>query len=151
MLSSPKATAANRREAKTWFMKAYRQADSTAADNLAVMYREDGDFRSAVSWFKKSTALNDESARLQLGIHYYWGIGVRKNYRDAIQLFRETVRAKHIAEIERDDAYCYLAIAHLEGNGVSQSSQAAAKLLKQANRDNDHPAAQLLLRRILGK
>ncbi len=151
MLSSPEATAANRREAKAWFIKAYRQADSTAAYNLAVMSREDGDFRSAVLWFKKSIALKDESAHLQLGIHYYWGLGIRKNYRDAIRAFRKTVRAKHIAEVERDDAFCYLAIAHLEGNGVRQSSRTAVKFLKRANIDNDHPAAQLLLRGVLGE
>jgi TPR repeat protein len=112
------------------------------------MCREEGDFRKAVLWFKKSIAFNDESAYLQLWIHYYWGIGIRKNYKTAVRAFRKTARAKHIAEAERDDAFCYLAIAHLEGNGVRQSPRAAAKLLKRANIDNDHPAARLLLRTI---
>jgi hypothetical protein len=145
MLSAPDADAANRLEARAWLVRAYRQADATAAYDLAVMHREDGNYRGAVLWFRNSVALDDESAHLQLGIHYYWGIGVRKNHNEAVRAFRKTVQARFIAEVERDDAFFYLAIAHLEGNGVRQSLRTATKLLKRANIDNDHPAARLLL------
>jgi hypothetical protein len=55
------------------------------------------------------------------------------------------MRAKNISEAERDDAFFYLGIAHLEGKGVSMSRATARKLLRRANVDNDHLAAQRVL------
>lgn len=125
-----------------WFKKAFRQGEHSGAYNLALMCRDEGDYQNAVSWFKKSI---DADSQFQLGLHNYWGIGVRKDYEAAIRAFRKAVRAKYITEAERDDAFFYLAIAHLEGKGARPSSQKAVELLKRANIDNDHPAARSLL------
>jgi TPR repeat protein len=86
-----------------------------------------------------------KGALVQLGIHYYWGKGVRKNPIAAIRCFRKATKGKDMCEFERDDAFFYLGIAYLEGKGVTVSIPRARKLLQRANVDNDHPAARRAL------
>jgi len=148
ILSSAKANKEDRREALMWLRKAARAGVASAIINAAIMHREDGDLRRAVSSFRKATALGDDSARIQLGIHYYWGRGIRANHSMAVRLIRRATLGKDLSEADRDDAFFYLGIAYLEGNGVRASLQMAAKLFHRANIDNDHPAARRLLNRI---
>jgi TPR repeat protein len=149
ILSAPGATEASRREAVLLYQKAFRGGASHAANNLAITYRESGDMRRAVLWFKKSAASKkDDGAYIQLGIHYYWGKGVRVDFAEAVRCFRKAIKGKRIAEAERDDAFFYLGIAHLEGNGVKPSLVKGRKLLERANIDNDHLAASRLLKRL---
>ena len=135
----------NPRNALIWLKRAFRGADSCAAINIAITYREVGNFRRAVLWFRRSVSLGDDSARVQLGIHYYWGIGVRRNAAAATRCFRKAIKGKNLCEYDREDAFFYLGIAYLEGNGVKASVQIARRLLKRANIDKDHPAAQRVL------
>jgi len=148
ILSSTKANKQDRLEALMWLRKAARAGVTSAIINAAIMHREDRDLRRAVSWFKKATALGDDYARIQLGIHYYWGRGIRADHSTAVRLLRRATKGKNLSEADRDDAFFYLGIAYLEGNGVRTSLQMAAKLFHRANIDNDHPAARRLLNRI---
>ena len=139
------------REALFWLRKAFRGGDTFgAANNIAITYRENGNLRQAVRWFKKAAAAGDDSVLIQLGIHHYWGKGVRKDHVKAALYFRKAARGKNLSECDRDDANFYLAIAYLEGNGVTKSRRMARKHLECANRDNDHLAAQQLLKQMGG-
>jgi TPR repeat protein len=145
ILSSAKASKEDRREALMWLKQAARAEYETAIQNTAIVYRENGDLRQAVHWFRKSAALGDDGARIQLGIHCYWGRGIRADHSAAIQYWRMATKGKNLSEAERDDAFFYLGIAYLEGKGVRSSLRMAQKLLQRANIDNDHPAALRLL------
>lgn len=137
------------REALLWLKRAFRAGDTSCAPtNIAVTYRENGHFRLAVRWFRKAAALGDDAVLIQLGIHSYWGKGVRAGYAEAVSLFRKAIHGKNISECDRDDANFYLAIAYLEGKGTAKSLPIARKHLERANRDNDHVAAQLLLKQM---
>jgi TPR repeat protein len=150
ILSARGATEANRREAVLWLKRAFRGGDSSAANNLAITYRENGDLRRAVLWFGKAVASkDDDGAYVQLGIHYYWGRGVRPDHEAAVRCFRNAIKGKNIVEAQRDDAFFYLGIAYLEGKGVRPSPRIAQKLLERANKDNDHPSASRLLNRMI--
>ena len=139
----------NAREALLWLKRAFRAGDtSCAANNIAVTYRENGHLRQAVRWFRKIDSSHDDSTLIQLGIHSYWGKGVRTDHREAVRLFRRAIRGKNLSECDRDDANFYLAIAYLEGKGVKKSPRTAWKHLERANRDNDHLAAQRLLKQM---
>lgn len=127
--------------ALVWLKRAFRGGDDCAGHNAAITYREVGNFRRAVLWFRRGARSGDDSARIQLGIHYYWGIGVRRNAVAAIRCFRKAVEGRNLSEADREDARFYLAIAYLEGKGVKASLQSARRLLREANVDNDHPAA----------
>jgi uncharacterized protein len=145
ILSSAKASREDRREALMWLKKAARAGDACAVSNTAIMYRESGDLRRAVYWFMKHAALGDDGARIQLGIHYYWGRGIRASHSSAVSCWRKATRGKNLSEADRDDAFFYLGIAYLEGKGVRPSLQTARKWFQRANVDNDHPAALRLL------
>jgi TPR repeat protein len=104
---------ADPQEALMWLRRAHRADESCASLNIAITYRENGNLRRAVSWFRKAVASGDGAALIQLGIHLYWGKGVRTNHANAIRCFRKATRSKNISECDRDDAFFYLAVAYL--------------------------------------
>jgi TPR repeat protein len=139
----------NMREALLWLKRAFRGGDTgCASNNVAITYRENGNFRQAVRWFRKVDASHDDSVLIQLGIHFYWGKGVRTNHLEAVRFFRKAIEGKNLSECDRDDANFYLGIAYLEGKGVRMSPRMAKRHFERANRDNDHLAAQRLLRQL---
>jgi TPR repeat protein len=81
LLSNGNGVRKNVKEALVWLRKAFRAGDSCARHNIAVTYREKGDLKTAVKWFRNAAEADDHDALIQLGIHYYWGKGVRKNPR----------------------------------------------------------------------
>lgn len=132
-------------EALWWMRKAFRAGHTLAAHNIALTYRQIGDLRTAVKWFRKSADAGDGDALIQVGIHYYWGKGVRKNPKAAVRCFRVASKAKNISEFGRDNAFFLLGIAHFEGKGARASVRNAKKLFERANIDNDNPAARKML------
>jgi hypothetical protein len=137
----------NFREALLWLKRAFRGGnDLLAPNNIAITYRESENFRQAVRWFRKVDVSRDDSVLIQLGIHFYWGKGVRTDHQAAVRCFRKVIRGKNSSDFDRDDANFYLGIAYLEGKGIKKSLKMAQKHLEQANRDNDHLAAQRLLK-----
>jgi TPR repeat protein len=138
----------NVEEALSWLRRAFRGGDPCAGQNIAITHRENGDLKAAVKWFRKAAEAGDGDALIQLGIHYYWGKGVRRNPRAAVQCFRVATKAKNISESGRDDAFFFLAIAYHEGRGVRASKPIATKFLKRANVDGDHVAAEKMLSKL---
>ncbi len=138
----------NVEEALLWLRKAFRAGDPCARQNIAITYRENGDLKTAVKWFRKAAEADDDDALIQLGIHYYWGKGVRKNPRVAVQCFRTATKAKNISGVGRDDAFFFLGIAYHEGRGVRASMPNARRFLKRANIDGDHVAADKMLSKL---
>lgn len=132
-------------DALWWMRKAFHTGDTCAAQNIALTYRQVGDLRAAVKWFRKSADGGDGDALIQLGIHYYWGKGVRKNLKAAVRCFRVATKAKNISEVGRDSAFFLLGVAYFEGKGVRASVRNAKKLFERANIDNDNPAACKML------
>ena len=138
----------NVQEALSWLRKAFHAGDTCAASNIALTYRENGKLGAAVRWFRKSIAAGDDDDLVQLGIHYFWGKGVRKNPKAAVRCFRKATKGKNICEAGRDDAFFFLGIAYFEGKGVRTSISNARRLFERANIDNDHPAARTMLRHL---
>ncbi len=138
----------NPREALLWLERAFRGGVDIAASNIAITHRQKGNFKKAVQWFRTAVASGDDDALIQLGIHYYWGKGVRKNAVAAVRCFRKATKGKNICEAGRDDAFFYLGIAYLEGKRVRASIPTARRLFQRANIDNDHPAAHRVLQEL---
>jgi len=145
LLSNGDGVRKNVNGALSWLRKAFHAGETYAGQNIAITYREIGDFRKAFKWFRKSADAGDGDALIQLGIHYYWGKGVRKNAKAAVRCFRMASKAKNISEGGRDDAFFFLGVAYSEGEGVRTSIPSARKLFKRANVDNDYPAARKML------
>ena len=146
LLGNGDGLAKNVEESLLWLKKAFHAGDlSPAAHNVAITYREIGNLKMAVQWFQKAADAGDDDALVQLGIHYYWGKGVKKDPEAAIRCFRKATKGKNISGFGRDDAFFCLALGYFEGQGVKKSIQTARKLLHRANIDNDHPAAHKML------
>jgi len=138
------------REAIRWMKTAFLNLGSSGdANNIAITYRQAGNLRQAVRWFRIAVAAGDDDDLVQLGIHFYWGKGVRRDHAAAVSFFRRASKAKRIGEDERNDAFFYLGNAYLEGNGVKRSLPMARRCFERANKDNDHPAAERLLKKML--
>jgi uncharacterized protein len=148
LLGDEKGTRKNVKEALLWLKKAFRGGDQSAAHNIAVTYRENGDLKNAVQWFRKAVRVGDGEAQLQLGIHYYWGKGVRPNPKAAVRHFRAATKSKNISASATDDAFFFLAIAYQEGRGVKPSIPIAKRFFKQANADGDHAPAAAMLKKL---
>lgn len=50
-----------------WYRRAARQKDVCAIWNIAVSYRDRGEWRHARAWFRKALSLGDMDAALELG------------------------------------------------------------------------------------
>ena len=135
----------NVEDALLWLRKAFHAGESCAAQNIAITYRENGDLTTAFKWFRRAAEAGDGDALIQLGIHYYWGKGARRNPRAAVRCFRAATRVKNISGMGRDDAFFFLGIAYHEGRGVRASIPNAKKCFKRANIDADHAAAGKML------
>lgn len=131
-----------------WLKKAWKGGDSCAPQNIAITYRDMGNLSRAFHWFQKCAETGDDDAVLQVGIHHFWGKGTRKDYTKAIECYEKAMKGKNISEASRDDANYYLALAYVEGKGVTKSVPTAKRLLRRANRDNDHAAARALLQEL---
>ncbi len=138
----------NVQEALSWLRKAFHAGHTRAASNIAITYRENGKLNAAVRWFRKSVAAGDDDDLVQLGIHYFWGKGVRKDPTAAVRCFRRATKGKNLCEASREDAFFFLGIAYLEGKSVKTSIPNARRLFQRANIDNDHPAARAMLHEI---
>lgn len=149
MLGNGDRIAKDTQQALLWLRRACRGGNTgCAVVNLAITWREIGNFRHAVAWFRKAAASGDGEALIQLGVHLYWGKGVRANPAAAVRCFRRATKSSNISDSGRDDGYFYLGWAYLEGRGVKQSGATAKKMFQRANIDNDHLAAQRALKRI---
>ncbi len=148
LLSARNAANKNAEEALFWFRKAFNAGLIMSAANIAITYRDNGNFRKAVHWFRESVESGDDEALIQLGVHYYWGKGVEKDPVAAVRCFRRATRGKDISEAGRDNAFFYLGIAYCEGKGVKQSVATARQLFQRANIDNDHPVALEMLQKL---
>jgi TPR repeat protein len=148
LLSNGDGVRKNVEEALVWLRKAFRAGNTCATQNIAITYRENGDLKTAVKWFRKAAEASDGDALIQLGIHYYWGKGVRKDPRAAVHCFRTATKAKNISGVGRDDAFFFLGIAYHEGCGVRASMPSAMRFFKRANIDGDHAAANGMLRKL---
>lgn len=54
MLSNGDGVRKNVDQALFWLKKAYRSGNSCAAQNIAITYRENGDLKAAVKWFRNA-------------------------------------------------------------------------------------------------
>jgi uncharacterized protein len=148
LLANGNGVGKNVDEALLWLRRAFRAGNQCAAQNIAITYRENGDLTRAFKWFRRATEAGDGDAMIQLGIHYYWGKGVRTNPRVAVRCFRAATKVKNISGMGRDDAFFFLGIAYHEGRGVQASTPRAKKFFKQANIDSDHVAAEKMLSKL---
>jgi TPR repeat protein len=121
-------------------LKSFNLGNNTAADNLALLYIKEGNFKEALRWLKKSIeVLPDNGDTLfELGKLYYNGLGVRKSYKQAHALFSNAIKSGYITQYAKEEALFYIGKMYFYGQYVERSKEKAKYLFEKANVDNDH-------------
>jgi TPR repeat protein len=88
------------------------------ADDPAAAMRH-GDYAASSRVYAERAAAGDVDAQNILGIHYYLGLGVARDFERAATLFEQAALANHV------DAQRNLAIMYMNGYGVPQDNQRA--------------------------
>lgn len=99
--------AADKEQAMFWYLKACESGDSGAFNNIAILYREKGDFASAKEWFDKATASGDGDAYLQLAKLYLDGSLPDENG-EARKNLERVLEADHVTEASVEEAQALL-------------------------------------------
>jgi TPR repeat protein len=101
--SSGKGIRRNLKKAAHWYRKGYQNGYSDGALNLAIDWRDTGNIRSAVVWFKKAIEMNSGDACIQLAKIYAARIGGKKA---AAKLLRRALgmNRDNISEAGREEA-----------------------------------------------
>ncbi len=86
------------------YRRAWRKGSYAAAANIAILYREQGKYRTMFRWFAKVAEAGDGSAQLHMAKCYLSGQGVRKNPQAALRYLAMAVKSEYIAEFEREEA-----------------------------------------------
>jgi uncharacterized protein len=91
-------------------MRLYRQAWRLgcpgAANNIAILYREQGKSRAMFQWFRREADTGDGGAYLDLAKCYLGGMGVRKDTQAALRCLAQAIGSgqEYITEAEREEA-----------------------------------------------
>jgi TPR repeat protein len=111
-----------------------------AAHNIPIAYRDAGNLRRAVFWWRRFATRGDGDAALDLGYAYQYGLGVRRAPQQAVESYRQAIRSRHITEYGREEAHYHLAVLTLDAAGAG-ARRAALALLRRAARDGDFAQA----------
>jgi hypothetical protein len=86
------------------YRMAWRQRDTVAALNIAILYRERGDRRAMFRWYRRAAREDDGSAEFELAKCYMTGTGVRRSMDMAIRSLAVALNSDRISEAEREEA-----------------------------------------------
>lgn len=91
-------------EAMRRYRAAWRYRDPSAANNIAMLYREKGNRRAMFSWLKRAAEQGDDGAYLELAKCYLNGIGVRRSLDEAVRCIARVMSGSCVSEAEREEA-----------------------------------------------
>lgn len=131
------AATARRCYARAWRLTAL----PSAAINLGTWYRDRGQLREAVRWYRRAALFGDGEARLTLGYCLYYGLGVRRDRDAAIMCWRPLDDTAWITPYGREEAWYLRAVAHADAG----RRRLAMTLVSRAAADGDYPEADALL------
>jgi len=134
------------------YQKRIENGDGLAANNLAIIYRDQQEYKKAFELYKIAEDLGKTSS-LQVALCYHFGIGTEKDVKKSFEIFNNIANAssEHInCQYEIDEANYFLGSIYLDGEIVEKSLTKARAFLQLANADDDHRSAQELLM-LIGK
>lgn len=98
-------------EAKRWYTIAYENGNIGAATDLG--YLEYGEYpEKAFEWSRRAAEQGNSYGQYNLARHYYWGMGVAKDYSEALKWYSKS------AENNNPLAYNNIGVMYAEGKGV---------------------------------
>jgi len=104
MFDTGKGVAVSKLEAMRCYRMAWRDQDVCAANNIAVLYREQGKHRTMFQWYQRAADIGDGSAQLEVAKCYLEGIGVRRSAELALLHLTIAVDSEYISSEEHEEA-----------------------------------------------
>lgn len=122
------------------YMKAFNLGLSEAGYAIAIGFKQEGNQVDAIEWFKKVIKISpdDGEAILELAKFYFNGLGIKKSYKYAYELFLKAANSTYITSYSKEEAIFYIGKMYFYGYYVPQSIPIAKYLIKIANKDCDH-------------
>lgn len=128
------------------------KGSSIAANNLGTLYRDEGDYNEAFSYYLRAKELISKEYRkntysLKVAMCYLYGIGVEPDQLRAKDELEHIVSTDndYSCQYELDEANYLLGMIYLQGLGVKQNINSARKYLLEADKEADHRSAQEIL------
>jgi len=118
-------------------MVACTNVDEAAFEEGMEAYSK-GDFQTAHAKWRPLAEGGNPSAQTNLGVMYYQGRGVARNYEEAVKWYKMAALKGY------PDALFNLGVAYAEGKGVERDAREALRWYRLAG-ENGYVAAQLLL------
>jgi len=91
------------------YQRAWRRGSAVAANNIAILYREQGKLRHMFRWFQRAVESGDTDAHVELAKCYLNGTGVRKSAQSALRHLAAAAGSPCITEASREEAEQILA------------------------------------------
>ena len=111
------------------FQKAAELGSDDAAVNLAFIYlssKQRAFVEPAIALFEQAAKAGNNTAKFMLGYAYYKGVGVEKDYYEAVKYIREAANA------DFDEAQYVFATIYVNGEGIAQNYGSAVKYYRLA-------------------
>lgn len=121
--------AANRDSAESWYLRAANANYAPAQWSLAWFYYQN-DNKKMVQWLQKASDNGWDFATTDLGTCYYDGIGVKRDYQKAAELFARSAPTD-------PEAQFLLSACYYKGHGVSKDIPQSMRLLQAASPYNN--------------
>lgn len=121
-------------EAMKWYTISAEQGSAEAQLFLGWLYKDNGDFQTALKWFKKSAQKDNPSALYCLAEYYYEGKSVEQNIEKAIELYKRS------AEKGDWEAQFKLGKIYESGDHVCSDYKKAADFYEMAAKQEYAPA-----------
>jgi len=99
----------DKKKALEWYRKAYLQGSASGANNIATVYRDLGDTRKMLWWFRRAADMGDLDVLLDLGKRYEEGLAVPKSPTKAKVFYRRVLVNKCATEDDKTEATARLA------------------------------------------
>lgn len=138
VLSDGEGVPKNIGEAIIWLKRAFKNGSLCAANNMAKIKEELGDLKGAYLWYKKAYKLGEKGVLTDLEKCYFYGIGVRQNYKKAVECFREMARSNYVFQDDKREAMLMIAQAYCEGKGVRLSPALSHRWVSKAEQVEDY-------------
>ena len=90
------------------YKQAWRRGSHVAANNIAILYREQGKHRHMFEWFQRAADANDGDAEVELAKSFLGGQGVRRSPQHALRCLAAAINSNYITEAGREEAQAIL-------------------------------------------
>lgn len=122
------------REARRIYLRLARLGHTTAMFNLGVSYRQLGEHRRALGWFRKAASGGDGSAQIEVAKAEYLGVGTRRRAPEALRQLLSIVAEERldISPYEREQCFIWAASALLDGWCIPRDHPQARSYLRTA-------------------